>query len=263
MKKFEIREYSENFLEQCEAVDQFQSILLNDIIVALRNKIGKNMNLLSNEYYNRKMNEKYASINQYFEDQLILNPNESYEEEIMQLMQKYEEELKEERRKNSEDMVLCEAVLSNIDVVDVIVDEFMNQLLDLKVKSVDGIATKKAIQNIRLVNGFIPNKGAEIYFKSFASYSGSYNIVVNNIIECAKKKVKQNLAKEYDNADIVEVESEDEADNNASMDRLLALELEKKNLLERLAEVESEIQDAKANCVANIIHEEKKAQKIK
>ena len=183
MKKFEKREYSSNYLEQSKAVDQFKNKLKKDTLVELVNKLDNYKYLLSNNYHDRKM-EVYEKVYLNGIKKSWLSTEErrilSSEEKLNREKQKYECELKAEREKNLEEKNLFEAVASNVDVIDLIIDEVMNKLVDLNVTEIDNLVSEKALQSLRTANGFIENSDVDV---RFITYSSHYNRVIKNILE--------------------------------------------------------------------------------
>ena len=241
MKKFEKREYSSNYLEQSKAVDQFKNKLKKDTLVELVNKLDNYKYLLSNNYHDRKM-EVYEKVYLNGIKKSWLSTEErrilSSEEKLNREKQKYECELKAEREKNLEEKNLFEAVASNVDVIDLIIDEVMNKLVDLNVTEIDNLVSEKALQSLRTANGFIENSDVDV---RFITYSSHYNRVIKNILEYAKQKVKLNSNLKNNN-DVINNES-----INNPKEKINALEQEKRDLLERLVVIEEEIRNIKEN----------------
>lgn len=241
MGKFEKRVYSNDFLEQNRAVNEFRNGLKKDALETIKNKLEEYQWKSSKSYYDQKI------------EQVKFRHRESSEEKLSEALQKEEDRLNWFRERDLDRLIEYELLGANIDIISSIIDDFVDKLLDSTVTEVKDLSSGKEFQNFRIVNGFVPND--DVVIRSFATYSGTYNGLINNVFDLTKKQVIENSFNNNEEIEMVK--------DQKNKEKLIELEAERSSLLERLAEVNEKIENVKARCISSMIQEEGFSKKLK
>lgn len=241
MGKFKKREYSNDFLEQNKAVNEFRNGLKKDALEKIKEKLQEYEWKTSKSYYDQKI------------ERVKFRCRNASEEYLNEALQKEEDRLNWFRESDLSRLVEYKLLGANIDIINSIIDDFVDKLLDPKVTEVKDLSSGKDFQNFRIVNGFVPND--DVVIRNFATYSGAYNGLINSVFELTRKQV---IEKTFNSDEAIDLINDKE-----NKEKLMKLENEKSLLIEKLYEINKQIEDVKAKCISSMIQEEGLSNKIK
>lgn len=241
MGKFNKRAYSTDFLEQNKAVNEFRNGLKKDALEKIKEKLHEYGWKTSKSYYDQKI------------ERVKFRCRNASEEDLNEALQKEEERLNWLRERDLSRLVEYELLGANTDIINSIIDDFVDKLLDPNITEVKDLSSGKDFQNFRIVNGLVPND--DIVIRNFATYSGAYNSLISNVFEVAKKQVIESSFNSEEAIDLI--------DDKENKEKLIELEAEKSLLIEKLAEVNEKIENVKAKCIRSVIQEEGFSKKLK